>query len=69
MTGNNDADNSSINKQTLWDKAGTSEHITRADASVRQPKNNSGTQALNEGYLGVPTTFTLGEELRHGDGE
>ncbi len=61
------SDSSGINKQTLWNKAGTSDHITRADAGVRQPKDNSGIQALNEGYLGVTTTFTLGEELRHGD--
>ena len=67
MTGNNDTDNSVINKQTLWDKAGTSDHITRADAGVRSPKNSSGIQAMNEGYLGVPNTFTLGEELSHGD--
>ena len=69
MTGNNNADNSGIDKQTLWNKAGTSDHITRTDAGVRPPKDDSGIQALNEGYLGVPTKFTLGEELRHGDGE
>ena len=39
-----------IDKQTLWDKAGTSNHITRADVNVRTPKDNSGTQELTEGF-------------------
>lgn len=42
-----------IDKQTLWNKAGTSNHITRADVNVRPPKDNSGTQALNEGYAPI----------------
>ena len=43
--------NGQIDKQTLWNKAGTSNHITRADVNIRPPKDNSGIQALNEGYL------------------
>lgn len=52
MMGNNDADNSGINKKTLWEKAGTDEPITRGDLGIPEPQDNSGMQALNEGYLG-----------------
>ena len=45
--------NVQIDKQTLWDRAGTSNHITRADINVKPPKDNSGTQALNEGYAPI----------------
>lgn len=48
-----EAKNGQIDKQTLWNKAGTSNHITRADVNVRPPKDNSGTQALNEGYAPI----------------
>lgn len=47
------AKNGQIDKQTLWNKAGTSNHITRADVNVRPPKDNSGTQALNEGFAPI----------------
>jgi hypothetical protein len=49
--------NVQIDKQTLWDRAGTSNHITRADINVRPPKNNSGTQALNEGYAPIADEY------------
>lgn len=45
--------NGQIDKHTLWNKAGTSNHITRADVNVRPPKDNSGTQALNEGFAPI----------------
>ena len=38
-----------IDKQILWKKAGTMDHITRNDICVRLPKDNTGTQALREG--------------------
>ena len=38
-----------IDKQILWEKAGTIDHITRNDIGVRLPKDNTGTQALREG--------------------
>lgn len=38
-----------IDKQILWKKAGTVDHITRNDIGVRLPKDNTGTQALREG--------------------
>ena len=57
----------SLSKKDLWNKAGSSDHITRQDVGVREPVNNSGMQALNEGYLGVPQTFSLNEEVQHKD--
>jgi len=50
--------NVQIDKQTLWDRAGTSNHITRADVNVRPPKDNSGTQALNEGYTPIANKYS-----------
>ena len=38
-----------IDKQILWKRAGTMDHITRNDIGVRLPKDNTGTQALREG--------------------
>ena len=38
-----------IDKQILWEKAGTIDHITRNNIGVRLPKDNTGTQALREG--------------------
>ena len=47
---NPESDIKIIDKQILWKKAGTSDHILRKDVGVRLPKDNTGTQALREGF-------------------
>ena len=71
MSDSSNDNNSSgmLSKQDLWAKAGTSEQITRSDIGVRPAENNSGVQALNEGYLGEISRYSYGNELKHGDGD
>ena len=40
-----------LDKQKLWDKAGSKEHITRTDVGVRPPENNQGIQSFREGFF------------------
>ena len=54
----------SLSKKQLWDKAGTSQNITRDDLGIAASSSDSGMQILNEGFLGGVHRFTLDDEKK-----
>ena len=46
-----------LDKQKLWNKAGSKKHITRTDVGVRPSKNNQGIQSFREGFFSNSVTI------------